>query len=155
MSRDLNRVTLIGRLTRDPEMRTTPNGKNVTSFSLATGRTWRDQQGNQQEATEFHNIIAWEKQAELVQQYMSKGRQVYIEGRLQTRSWEGKDDGVKRYRTEIVLENIIFLGSSSDRPQQPVAQSSENTASQASTEQPKPATPKPQEEEIRIEDIPF
>lgn len=159
MARDLNKVMLIGRLTRDPELRTTPNGKNVASFGLATGRTWRDQQGNQQEATEFHNIVAWERQAELVQQYLSKGRQIYVEGRLQTRNWEGKEDGVKRYRTEVIAENIIFLGSPGDASSQAPAVQQQPTqeANQRDNEQQPTSSPQKQEqeEEIRIEDIPF
>lgn len=106
---DLNKVQLIGRLTRDPEIRTTPNGKNVASFSIATGYSWTDQSGQKKEQTEFHNIVAWGKLADIIGQYLKKGSQVYIEGRLTTRSWE--KDGKKQYRTEIVTDNMIMLGS--------------------------------------------
>jgi len=105
---DLNKVMIIGRLTRDPEVRTTPNGANVTSFSVATSFNWTDQQGQKKEQTEFHNVVAWRKLAEIVGQYLKKGSQVYIEGRLQTRSWEGQD-GKKNYRTEIIADNMIML----------------------------------------------
>lgn len=106
---DLNKVQIIGRLTRDPEIRTTPNGTNVASFSVATGFTWTDQSGQKKEQTEFHNVVAWRKLADIIGQYLKKGSQVYIEGRLQTRSWEGTD-GKKNYRTEIIADNMIMLG---------------------------------------------
>lgn len=105
---DLNKVMLIGRLTRDPEIRTTPNGANVASFSVATSFNWTDQQGQKKEQTEFHNIVAWRKLADIIGQYLKKGSQVYLEGRLQTRTWEGQD-GKKNYRTEIVVDNMIML----------------------------------------------
>lgn len=106
---DLNKVMIIGRLTRDPELRSTPNGANVASFSVATGFSWTDQSGQKKEQTEFHNVVAWRKLGDIVAQYLKKGSQVYIEGRLQTRSWDGQD-GKKNYRTEIVADNMIMLG---------------------------------------------
>ena len=105
---NLNRAQVIGNLTRDPETRTTPNGQTVTNFSVATSFVWKDAAGVKQEKPEYHNIVAWGKLAEICQQYLGKGRKVYVEGRLQTRDWEGQD-GVKRYRTEIVAENMIML----------------------------------------------
>ena len=110
MARSVNKVILIGNLTRDPEMRYTPDGQPVTSFGVATNRRWTNKEGEQKEDAEFHNIVAWGKLAELCSQYMKKGRKVYLEGRLQTRSWEGKD-GVTRQRTEIVLEDMVLLDS--------------------------------------------
>src|SRR6185436_5759450 len=107
---DLNKVMIIGRLTRDPEVRTTPNGANVAAFSVATSFNWTDQSGQKKEQTEFHNVVAWRKLAEIIGQYLKKGSQVYIEGRLQTRSWDDKTSGQKRYRTEIVADNMIMLG---------------------------------------------
>lgn len=104
----LNRAMIVGNLTRDPEMRYTPNGQAVTSFSVATNRRWKDKDGNMQEQTEFHNIVAWGKLAEFTNQFLHKGNKVYVEGRLQTRNWEGQD-GNKRNRTEIVCENFITL----------------------------------------------
>ena len=102
---NLNKVILIGNLTRDPEMRTTPSGQSVCNFSLATNRMWTDQAGQKQQATEFHNIIAWRRLAEICGQYLKKGSLVMVEGRLQTRSWQAQD-GTNRYRTEIIAENI-------------------------------------------------
>src|SRR3954470_15354758 len=107
---DLNKVQIIGRLTRDPEVRTTPSGKNVCSFSVATGFSWTDQSGQKKEQTEFHNVVAWGKLGDIIGQYMKKGRQIYIEGRLQTSSWDDKTSGQKRYKTEIIAENMIMLG---------------------------------------------
>ena len=162
---DLNKVMIIGRLTRDPEARTTPQGTPVTTFSVATGRVWKDQQGNQQEKTEFHNIVAWRRLAEITAQYLTKGRQVYIEGYLQTRSWDDATSGQKRYRTEIVADNMIMLGNKSEgavsmstgaassfTPTQPTAQPAQSFGGQQ--EEMAPAGPIA-DEEIRIEDIPF
>ena len=146
---DLNKVQIIGRLTRDPEVRTTPNGANVASFAVATGFTWTDQQGQKKEQTEFHNVVAWRKLADIIAQYLKKGSQVYIEGRLQTRSWDDQQSGQKRYRTEIVAENMIMLG----RP----GQGSTSGAS-ASSQAPEPSSPiseAPAEMTIDDSDMPF
>jgi len=152
---DLNKVMLIGRLTRDPEARTTPQGVTVTNFGLATSRVWKDQQGNQQDRTEFHNIVAWRRLGEICSQYLSKGRQVYIEGYLQTRSWDDEQSGKKQYRTEIVADNMIMLGNKSDAPSQ------NSNYSQPAEKKPADSSPvaapvgAAKDEEIRIEDIPF
>jgi len=116
---DLNKVMLIGNITQDPEARTTPSGQNVCSFSVATNLQWTDKSGQKQQRAEFHNIVAWRKLADICAQYLQKGKKVYVEGRLQTRSWDGQD-GVKRYRTEIVADNMIMLsgGPSSGAGQQ-------------------------------------
>ena len=150
---------LIGRLTRDPESRTTPQGVAVTSFGLATSRVWKDQQGNQQDRTEFHNIVAWRRLGEICAQYLSKGRQVYIEGHLQTRSWEG-DNNKKQYRTEVVADNMIMLGSKGEGGTTPRSADASQPryaapAEAARSEEPVPAGAPASEEEIRIEDIPF
>lgn len=108
MSRGLNKVMLIGRLGRDPEMRYTPSGKPVTSFSIATNRTWVTSDGEKREATEWFNVVAWRELAEICHQHLRKGGRVYIEGRLQTRSWESPD-GQKNYRTEVVADEMIML----------------------------------------------
>ena len=105
---DLNKAMIIGNVTRDPETRSTANGQPVTSFSIATNLTWTDQSGQKQQKAEFHNIVAWRKLAEICGQYLKKGSKVYIEGRLQTSDWTGQD-GNKRYKTEIVAENMIML----------------------------------------------
>ncbi len=107
----LNKVMLIGNLGRDPEVRSTPSGQNVASFSLATNRKWKDRDGNRQEQTEWHNIVCWGRQAEIAGQYLTKGKQIYIEGRIQTRSWDDKASGEKKYRTEIICDNFQMLGS--------------------------------------------
>lgn len=110
MAMSLNRVQLIGNLTRDPEMKQIPGGQMVASFGIATNFRWKDQSGQMQDKTEFHNIVAWRKLAEICGQYLKKGSKVFIEGRLQTRDWEG-EDGVKRYRTEIIADNMIMLSA--------------------------------------------
>jgi single-strand DNA-binding protein len=169
---NLNKVMIIGNLVRDPEIRNTTTGKNVASFSVATSLTWKDQSGAKQEKAEFHNIVAWGKLAEIVGQYLKKGSKVYIEGRLQTRDWAGQD-GVKRYRTEIVAENMIMLSAKgSEGGYSANAAPRNNYAPRAAApahEQPYSNEPiididnpmsggnnsGPDEEEIRVENIPF
>lgn len=110
MARSLNKVQLIGNLTRDPELRYTPSGTAVCSFGLATNRSWKTDTGERREETEFHNIVAWNKLAELCSQYLVKGRKVYVEGRIATRKWTGQD-GAQRSTTEIVISEMIILDS--------------------------------------------
>lgn len=107
MSKSLNKVQLIGNLGRDPELKYTSAGVAVATFSIATSDSWKDQEGNTQERTEWHNIVAWRKLAEICGEWLKKGKRVYIEGRLQTRSYE--KDGVKKYTTEIVADQLIML----------------------------------------------
>lgn len=146
---DLNKVQLIGNITQDIELKQTPNGQNVCSFSLATNRSWTDGSGVKQEVAEFHSIVLWGKLAEIAGQYLHKGKKVYIEGRLQTRNWEAQD-GSKRYKTEIVGENMIMLDGNRNTwdfgGSTPMGESSSGAV--------KKSAPK-QEEEISIEDIPF
>ncbi len=104
---NLNKVYLIGRLTADPVLKVTPGNQQVTSFSLATNRVWKDKDGQKQDSTEFHNIVAWGKQAEVISKYMTKGSLLMVEGRLQTRAWDDKQ-GQKRKTTEIVAETVQF-----------------------------------------------
>ena len=139
---DLNKVMIIGRLTRDPEIRTTPNGEQNANLSLATNFSWSDKNGQKQERSEFHNVIAWRKLAEICQKYLHKGSRLYVEGRLQTRSWEDQS-GVKKYRTEVVVENLIMLDSKG------AGVSNTNDNEQL------PPTNDNLEEEINVEDIPF
>lgn len=127
MARSFNQVILVGNMARDPELRSTQTGRSVASFAVATNRTWQDQNGETQEQADFHNIVAWEKLAELADQYLSKGRRVMVVGRLQTRSWDG-EDGKKNYKTEIVASELNFL----DRPGDD--NSSGSTASESSKE---------------------
>ena len=105
----VNKAILIGNLGNDPELRYTQSGQGVATFSLATGESWTDRNGERQERTEWHRIVAWGKTGELCAQYLSKGRSVYVEGRIQTRDWEDKE-GIKRYTTEIVATTVQFLG---------------------------------------------
>ncbi len=106
----LNKVMLIGNVGKDPEMRYTANGKAVTTFTIACNRTFNSPDGERREETDWFDVVTWEKLAELCSQFLQKGRQAYVEGRLQTRSWEGQD-GQKRYRTEVVAQTVLFLGS--------------------------------------------
>lgn len=152
---DLNKAMVIGRLTRDPETRTTPSGQQVCNFAVATNLSWTDQSGGKQEKVEYHNVVAWRKLAEICSQYLNKGKKVYIEGRLQTQDWEGKD-GVKRYKTEIVAENMIMLDGPGGAPQGQAGNNFQNQ--QQSTPQAAPQNNQPSEpstEEVSIEDIPF
>lgn len=143
---DLNKVTLIGNLARDPEVRTTPQGASVVTFAVATNFRWTNQAGEKQERAEFHNVVAWRKLADIVGQYLHRGSKVYIEGRLQTRSWDDPQ-GNRRYRTEIVAENMIML----DRQNSPRSTSEPSAPPADSTDQAPPAEETP----INLEDIPF
>ncbi len=109
MAKSFNQAIVMGNLTRDPELRSTPSGQQVASFAVATNRTWLDASGERKEAADYHEIVAWGKLGELAAQYLSKGRKVMVVGRLQTQSWE--KDGIKRQRTEIVASDINFLDS--------------------------------------------
>lgn len=147
---NLNKAMIIGNLTRDPEVRTTPAGASVASFSVATNFVWTDANSQRQEKVEYHKVVAWRKLADIIGQYLKKGSKVYIEGRLQTRDWTGQD-GVKRTSTEIIAENMIML----DRP---TGTSHAPATDLPTIEEPAPA-PKQEAEsdsdEIKLEDIPF
>ena len=127
--KSLNKVLLIGHLGKDPELSYTAGGVAVSKFSIATNERWKDDGGNFQEKTEWHNIVAWRKLAEICGQYLHKGSKVYLEGKLQTRSWDDKNTGIKRYITEIVADDLIMLdskpatdeGQESGRTQEPQA----------------------------------
>ncbi|MEA2006562.1 MAG: single-stranded DNA-binding protein [Patescibacteria group bacterium] len=168
---DLNKSMFIGNITNDLEMRTTPNGQNVTNFSIATNRRWKNQNtGEMQEEAQFHRIVAWGKLAEICSQYMTKGMRVYIEGRLTHRSWDDQQTGQKRYMTEIVAENAIMLdrkGSGGAGAPSTDAQivTPAAPAAAASSNQDNVSIPSPDQiptinvdedkEEIKVEDIPF
>jgi single-strand DNA-binding protein len=145
---DLNRATILGRLTQDPELKNTTSGKSVTNMTVATNRVWSDANGTKQEQSEFHNCVLWGKLGEIAAQYLAKGRRVYAEGRIETRDWTGQD-GVKRYRTELIIDNMIML----DGPQSGAA----TTARPAANNTPFAGgnTAQDSSEEIRVEDIPF
>lgn len=112
MARGINKVILVGNLGSDPQMRYTPNGTAVANLSLATNEQWTDKDGNRQEQTEWHRIVAWARLAEICGEYLTRGRQIYVEGKLRTRAWE--QDGVKRYTTEVVAQTIQMLGGRQD-----------------------------------------
>ncbi|MBT6143331.1 single-stranded DNA-binding protein [bacterium] len=145
MANSLNKVQLIGNLTKDPELRQTPNGSNVCSFTVATNLTWKDANGQKQDKAEFHNIVVWGKLAEICGQYLQKGKKVYLEGRLQTRDWEA-EDGSKRYKTEMVAENMIMLSS---------ANSGSSDSGSGSSYSAPPAAPAQADSDISIDDLPF
>ncbi len=108
--KSVNKVILLGNVTRDPELKATTNGQSVATFGLATNRVWRDQTGQKQSLPEYHNLVAWGGLAEFCNQYVRKGKPLYIEGYLKTRSWEGTE-GTKIFRTEIVIDDIVLLGN--------------------------------------------
>jgi single-strand DNA-binding protein len=127
-ARSLNKVQLIGNLTRDPELRYTTSGTPVVTFGMATNKSWKDQEGNLKEVAEFHNIVAWNKMAEICQQLLLKGMKIYVEGSLTTRSWEA-EDGNTRYKTEVRVDDMILLDSKgkqvSDEEEKPKKESKE------------------------------
>lgn len=147
MSTSLNKATLIGNLTRDPELRKTTGGQSVASFSIATNRVFTDAQGNKKDQADYHNVVAWGRLGEICAQYLTKGKKVYVDGRIQNREWTAQD-GTKKYRTEIVIENMIMLdgkgmgGSSASRSSDGPGMSDEPPAV-------------PADDEIKLEDIPF
>ncbi len=160
----LNKVFLYGNLTRDPELRALPSGQQVANFALATNRTFTDKDGRKQDSTEYHNIVAFGRQAEVIGQYMKKGRPLFVEGRIQTRSWEA--EGKKNYRTEIIIDNFQFGpsapgagGSDGSRPSAPARESSPADAEMGmgSMTGTAPSGDEIQypDEEINPEDIPF
>jgi len=158
---DLNKVMIIGRLTRDPEVKTIPSGQTVATFSVATGRQWKDKNsGEQKSQTEFHNVVALRRLAEICGQYLKKGRQVYLEGHLQTRSWDDQS-GTKRYRTEIVADNLIMLGGgrgeSDGAPAAAAAAAPSAVSAPTYSDDQSPPPPQPADDvdTISVEDIPF
>lgn len=154
MSNSLNKVQIIGNLTAEPEVRETPNGQKVATFSVATNRKWKDQSGMLQEEVEYHNCVAWRGLADIAEQYMHKGKKVYVEGYLKTRSWDDAS-GVKRYKTEIVSESVILL-SSPGGGSEGGGYSAHAMEDRAPIEDEKPRKAKAKaEEEISIDDIPF
>jgi single-strand DNA-binding protein len=162
MARSLNQVTLMGNLTRDPELRQTPTGQNVTSFSLALNRSYKDASGEWQEATDYIDIVAWGPLAERVSQYLSKGRRCLVQGRLQSRSWE--QDGQKRNKVEVLASDVTFLDSRGEGGDNEASGGGYNkTASTDGTSKPAPSsTPKKDvviedigDQPINLDDIPF
>jgi single-strand DNA-binding protein len=156
----LNKVLLYGNLTRDPELRALPSGQQVANFALATNRTYTDKEGRKQEMVEYHNVVAFGRQAELIGQYMKKGRPLFVEGRLQTRSWEA--EGKKNYRTEIVIDSFQFGASAGGAGGEGRGASTGAAGASApahdmggSSEQPSGSEIQYPDDEINPEDIPF
>jgi single-strand DNA-binding protein len=149
MARSLNQVTLMGNLTRDPELRQTPSGQNVTSFSLALNRSYKDAGGEWQEATDYIDVVAWGPLAERISQYLSKGRRCLVQGRLQSRSWE--QDGQKRSKVEVLANDVTFLDSKGSEGSDG-GNSESRAPSSSSSESPKP-TKKAKTSDVVIEDI--
>jgi len=163
MARSLNKVQLIGNLTRDPELRYTPQGTAVCTFGVATNRQWTTESGEKKEDAEFHRVVAWNKLAEICSQLLTKGRKVYVEGRLQTRSWTGQD-GNQRQTTEIVISDMVILdprrdvapGDDFDIPEEPAAETAPEEPKTEEKAEPKKkakakkpvAKPEPSEEDI-------
>jgi single-strand DNA-binding protein len=153
MAGSVNKVILIGRLGKDPEMKYTPSGAPVCKFSLATDAVWKDKTGEQQQQTEWHNIVTWGKLAEICAEYLAKGRQVYIEGSIRSRQWEDKQTGNKRTAYEIVARQMTMLGSRADSER---ASAERSSTEPAPSERPAPPPADvPPEPEITDEDIPF
>lgn len=156
---DLNKVMIIGRLTRDPELRTTPGGANVCQLGLATNFVYTNQQSGQKvEQVEYHTVVVWRKLAEIANQYLKKGQRVYIEGRLQTRNWDSKD-GQKKNRTEIVADNMIMLDggkmSTGGTPSNNASTPNMDSSNQAPPLEELPTIQQDVGEDISVEDIPF
>ena len=152
MAKGFNKVVLMGNLTRDPELRTTPNGQNVCSFSLAVNRTWRNADGEQQESVDYFDCTAWGRAAEIINQYMQKGRALLVSGRLQQRSWE--QDGQKRSKVEVVVEDFNFISEgggnrSGDSYSAPAPAEEKSTAKKSSAK----SSSKGKKDEVVIEDI--
>ncbi len=164
---NLNKVFILGNLTRNPELRQTPNGQNVATFGVATNRMWTNQSGVKQNQTEFHNVVLWGRLAEIAHQYLGKGRLVLIEGRITTRTWQDQS-GQKRNRTEIIAENMQLgprFASSQNPPQTPPQNTPEPVASEGEPRYEREVLPEVQledisetlkeDEEIKVENIPF
>ena len=147
----VNKVILVGRLGADPEMKYTQSGTGVCRFNMATSENWKDKEGQRQERTEWHRIVVWGKMASICNEYLKKGRQTYVEGRLQTRSWEDKNTGNKRYTTEVVANTVQFLGSAADRS----GQSSKESTGGLPDDSPFMESPSASSQATGDEDIPF
>ncbi len=153
MPRSVNKVILIGNVGKDPEIKYTPSGKCVAKLSLATNERYKDNSGEWQDRAEWHNLVLWQRRAEIVGEYVSKGSRIYIEGKLQTSSWDDKQSGEKKYRTEIVVDNLVLLDKGNGN-------GNGNESAHAGSPAVNPVRQQPQSEEyqetgITDEDIPF
>ena len=155
MAGSVNKVILIGRLGRDPELKYTPSGAPVAKFSLATDEVFKDRSGEQQKHTEWHNIVAWNKLAEICGEYLTKGKQVYIEGSIRSRQWDDKQTGAKRTAYEIVAQKITMLGSKAEGERVVSDRAPSDRAPSERPAEPEPASEPAAEPEITDSDIPF
>ena len=156
MAKGVNKVFLLGNVGKDPEIRTTPSGMTVASFSLATAERAKDAQGNWADKTEWHNLVAFQRTAEIVRDYVKKGTQVFIEGKIQTRSWDDKESGQKKYRTEILINELSLLGGGAGRSEGASSSSGGYSSSRSSSSAPASAPSNDYADQgITDEDIPF
>lgn len=155
MAGSVNKVILIGRLGRDPELKYTPSGAPVAKFSLATDEVFKDRSGEQQKHTEWHNIVAWNKLAEICGEYLTKGKQVYIEGSIRSRQWDDKQTGAKRTAYEIVAQKMTMLGSKAEGERVVSDRAPSDRAPSERPAEPEPASEPAAEPEITDSDIPF
>lgn len=152
MAKGFNKVVLMGNLTRDPEVRTTPSGQSVANFSLAVNRTWKGADGNQQESVSYIDCVAWGRSGEVIAQYMQKGRPILVSGRLDQRSWE--QDGQKRSKVEVIVEDFNFIGGGSDFGSSESSKSVSTKAKKNQNTETEEVVDN-DEEEINLDDIPF
>lgn len=155
MAKSVNKVILIGNLGKDPEVKYTPSGTAVAKFSLATNERYKDKAGEWQDRTEWHNIVAWQRLAEIAGEYLKKGRSVYVEGRIQTHSWDDKASGQKKYMTEIIANDLVLLGGRGEAGEGGGGRGRPAAAATGSDAPPAPPENPAQGAEITDEDIPF
>jgi single-strand DNA-binding protein len=154
MAKSVNKVILVGNLGKDPEVKYTPSGVPVAKFSLATNERYKDKAGEWQDRTEWHSIVAWQRLAEIVGEYVKKGSKIYIEGRLQTSSWEDKQSGEKKYRTEIIAHDLVLLGGRGESVETQFSRGASSAGLDQRTNQADESS-QPHPAEITDEDIPF
>jgi len=158
MAKGVNKVLLLGNLGKDPEIRTTPNGMTIATFSLATAERAKDSTGNWVDKTEWHNLVAFQRTAEIIRDYVKKGSQIFVEGKIQTRSWDDKESGQKKYRTEILVNELTLLGGGSGRNEGGSSSSSGGYSSSRSSSSSSSASAPANDyadQQITDEDIPF
>ena len=155
MARSVNKVTLLGNVGKDPEIRSTPGGTMVANLTLATSDRQKDAQGNWQDRTEWHNLVAFTRTAEIVRDYVKKGSKLYIEGKIQTRSWDDKETGAKKYRTEIIVNDLSLLSGREDGGGSSRSSSASSASSSMDQRQPAANDEYSQAAEISDDDIPF
>lgn len=155
MAKGVNKVFLLGNVGKDPEIRSTAGGTTVASLSLATAERAKDQQGNWQDKTEWHNLVAFNRTAEIIRDYVKKGTQIFVEGKIQTRSWDDKDSGQKKYRTEIIVNEMSLLGGGAGRGESPSGGYSRSNSSGSFDQRPSSPAEDFADQGITDDDIPF